>query len=202
MNFIINSLFLLTLTKISPDPSLRVFAHFSPFLQSSIFPSHSHRTAMTNAEKSKLPKKKGDTSNTAKARHKSDQDKGKKNKRPKISFVWKDRGPKLIVVHEMASAETGLPGTSKIQATPACLIANGTATPIKICTSGWRPTPGCGLNLNGEKWTLFVRDFCAKIEFPLKLSIRDTPQSGERMTENDGRYDACHAEKKVNIHPS
>ncbi|KAL1891962.1 hypothetical protein Sste5346_007306 [Sporothrix stenoceras] len=154
---------------------------------------------MTSDKKSKLPKKKGNTGSTAKSRYKSDGD-GNKKCKPKISFAWKDRGRKLVVMNELATAKTGLPGTSRIQATPACLIANGTSTPMKVCTSGWRKTPADGLNLDGEKWTKLVRDFCAVSNFTLRISVRDTPKSSERVPENEYRYDACHAEKKLGLY--
>lgn len=159
---------------------------------------------MTCVKKAKLAKKNGNIAGIARQRHKAnhDKDKAKANQEQKhkhrIAFVWKDCGRSVVVMNEIASANTGLPGTAAIQATPACLIATGNRKSLKICTSGWRKSTGPGsTNLNGEQWTQLVRSFSKTVDFQLKLSIRDSPKSSERIPENDGRYDACHAEKKV-----
>ncbi|CAK7222108.1 hypothetical protein SCUCBS95973_004729 [Sporothrix curviconia] len=87
---------------------------------------------------------------------------------------------------------------SSIQATPACIIAAGQKKPLKICTSGWRKiTETNRLMLDGERWTELVRSFADKVGFHLHHSIRDTPKVNGRVPANDGRYFACHAEKKM-----
>ena len=159
---------------------------------------------MTSVKMTKLAKTNGSVAGIARERCKTDRRKHKKkskqaqNHKHRMAFVWKDRGRSIVVMNEIASAETGIPGTSTVQATPACIITTGSRKPLKICTSGWRKSTGPGsTNLNGEQWTQLVRDFAKTVDFQLTLSIRDSPKSSERIPENDGRYDACHAEKKV-----
>ncbi|ERS98512.1 hypothetical protein HMPREF1624_05296 [Sporothrix schenckii ATCC 58251] len=124
----------------------------------------------------------------------------KQKKKLDIAFAWRDRGRTMVIMNEIASASTGLPAAANVQATPACLIPTGSNKPLKFCTSGWRKTAEpCSTSLDGARWTQLVRDFARAAEFQLTLSVRDSPNSSERIPENDGRYDACHAEKKLGL---
>ncbi|CAK7231894.1 hypothetical protein SBRCBS47491_008084 [Sporothrix bragantina] len=101
----------------------------------------------------------------------------------------------------ITTTETGFPPLTSIQATPACIIAAGQTRPLKTCTSGWRKIAETNAQmLDGERWTGLVRSFAETVGFHLHHSIRDTPKVSVRVPENDGRYVACHAEKKLGLY--
>ncbi|CAK7214498.1 hypothetical protein SEUCBS140593_002202 [Sporothrix eucalyptigena] len=66
---------------------------------------------------------------------------------------------------------------SKVQATPACIIAAGQKKPLKICTSGWRRNSESGSMLDGERWTgLLGLFFLARQMKFTKMSLEDALQ--------------------------
>ncbi|OAA63534.1 hypothetical protein SPI_03697 [Niveomyces insectorum RCEF 264] len=119
---------------------------------------------------------------------------------PGYAFAWRHGGRQLVVLTQTAQAQTGFPGATVVEATPACLVAAGRSRPEMVCTSGWRPPKKPASTLNSERWTELVRRFAAAVDFHLPPSIRDTPGSSVRVPDNDGRYLACHAEKKLGLY--
>ncbi|EFW99898.1 hypothetical protein CMQ_216 [Grosmannia clavigera kw1407] len=66
---------------------------------------------------------------------------------------WGQDGQDLLLMKTVATALTGFCKTTNIRATPACLIPAGSSTPIKFCSSGWRPQNEPYNILDNGKWT-------------------------------------------------
>ncbi|KAK4114953.1 hypothetical protein N656DRAFT_795661 [Canariomyces notabilis] len=66
-------------------------------------------------------------------------------------------------------------------------------------TSGWKDT-GKSNNwvLNNDKYTKLVMDVAKFLDFNLKESYRD--KNGQALPEDEGRFHACHAEKKLALY--
>lgn len=150
---------------------------------------------MTNIRPARPPRQTAVDMHKRKRKHKHTHTHKHKQR---LAFAWANRGRQLIVMDQLAVVPSGLPRASADQATPACIVPAGHRTPLKICTSGWRRQAGQARVLDGELWTRRVRQFAAAAEFHLHVSPRDTPNSA-RVLENDGRFVACHAEKKASF---